>query len=64
MRHLAGLDEAGTMMKNGCTVYTDGSPLSFSDWRKETETETGHQMQRSQEDQKMDYQSYVNRCKG
>ena len=64
MRHLAGLDEAGTKTVNGCTVYSDGSPLSFLDWREATETETGHQMKRSPEDQKMDYQSYVNRCKG
>tara|TARA_Y100000389_G_scaffold179430_1_gene193465 strand:- start:1739 stop:3601 length:1863 start_codon:yes stop_codon:yes gene_type:complete len=55
--------EAGTKTVNGCTVYTDGSPLSFADWRKETEMETGSPMKRSAEDQKMDYQSYVNRCK-
>ena len=64
MRHLAGLDEAGTMMKNGCTVYSDGSPLSFSDWRKELEMETGQPMKRSQEDQEIDYKSYLRRCKG
>ena len=64
MRHLAGLDEAGTMMKNGCTVYSDGSPLSFSDWRKELEMETGQPMKRSQEDQETDYKLYLRRCKG
>jgi hypothetical protein len=55
--------EASTKTVNGCTVYSDGSPLSFSDWRKETEMETGHPMKRSAEDQQMDYNSYVNRCK-
>ena len=64
MRHLAGLDEAGTMMKNGCTVYSDGSPLSFSDWRKETEMEIGHPMNRSAEEQDRNYEEYKERCKG
>ncbi len=63
LRKLSGLDEAGTKTKNGCTVYDDGSPLSFADWRKETEMETGQPMKRSAEDQQMDYTSYVNRCK-
>ncbi|MDA8897710.1 hypothetical protein N9I83_01625 [bacterium] len=56
------IDEAATMTKNGCTVYTDGSPLSFSDWRSETERETGHPMKRSPEDQKLAYTQYVRRC--
>ena len=55
--------EAGTKTVNGCTVYRDGSPLNFADWRKETEMETGQPMKRSADDQQMDYQSYVNRCK-
>ncbi len=64
MRHLAGLEESGTKMVNGCTVYSDGSPLSFADWRKEVEMEKGQPMKRPPEEQKMDYQSYLNRCKG
>lgn len=63
LRKLSGLEEAGTMMKNGCTVYTDGSPLSFADWRKETEMETGSPMKRSADDQQMDYKDYLSRCK-
>ena len=55
--------EASTKTVNGCTVYSDGRPLNFADWRKETEMETGRPMKRSAEDQKMDYRSYVNRCK-
>ena len=57
-----GIEEAGTKTINGCTVYSDGSPLSFSDWKSEVERETGRPMKRPAEDQKMDYQSYVNRC--
>lgn len=56
------MDEAATTTRNGCTVYSDGRPLSFVDWRSETERETGHPMTRSAEDQKMAYQSYLNRC--
>jgi|TARA_R110001592_G_scaffold203005_3_gene452716 hypothetical protein len=56
------MDEAATMTRNGCTVYSDGSPLSFSDWRSETERETGHPMKRSPEDQKLAYTQYVRRC--
>jgi hypothetical protein len=56
------MEEAATKTVNGCTVYSDGSPLSFADWRKEVEMETGHPMRRSAEDQKMDYRSYLNRC--
>ena len=57
------LEEAETKMQNGCTVYNDGSPLSFADWRSETESETGHSMQRSAEEQKHSYKKYVSRCK-
>jgi hypothetical protein len=64
LRKLSGLEETGTKMVNGMTVYNDGSPLSFSDWRSETERETGHPMKRSPEDQERDYDSYVNRVKG
>ena len=64
MRELAGIEEAETKMVNGNTVYSDGRPLSFADWRKEVEMETGQPMKRSAEDQEMDYQSYLNRCKG
>ena len=56
------MDEAATMTRNGCTVYSDGSPLSFVDWRSETERETGHPMKRSPEDQKLAYTQYVRRC--
>jgi len=56
------MEEAATTTKNGCTVYSDGSPLNFADWRKEVEMETGRPMKRSAEDQKMDYRSYLNRC--
>ena len=56
------MEEAATTTKNGCTVYSDGRPLNFADWRKETEMETGRPMKRSAEDQKMAYTSYLNRC--
>ena len=57
------LEEAETKMLSGCTVYSDGSPLSFADWRSETESETGHAMERSAEEQKSNYESYLKRCK-
>jgi len=63
LRKLSGLDEQSTKTVNGMTVMSDGSPLSFSDWRSETERETGRQMKRSPEDQKRDYNMYLNRCK-
>jgi hypothetical protein len=57
------LEEAETKMLSGCTVYSDGSPLSFADWRSETESETGHAMERSAEEQKSNYESYLKRCR-
>ena len=67
MRHLAGLDleeEDRVKTVDGQTVMDDGRPLSFADWRSETESETGKPMKRSPEDQERDYDSYVNRVKG
>ena len=62
LRKLSGLEEQSTKTVNGMTVMSDGSPLSFSDWRSETERETGHPMKRPPEEQKRDYQMYLNRC--
>ena len=62
LRKLSGLEEQSTKTVNGMTVMSDGSPLSFADWRSETERETGHQMKRPPEEQKRDYQMYLNRC--
>ena len=63
LRKLSGLEEQSTKTVNGMTVMSDGSPLSFSDWRSETEREVGRPLQRSAEDQKMAYDAYINRCK-
>ena len=56
-------NEARTKMRDGCTVYSDGTPLNFGDWRSENESETGERDQRSQEDIEDAYKSYVRRCK-
>lgn len=62
LRKLSGLEETGTKTVNGVLVYSDGSPLNFSDWRSETERETGQQDKRSKEELKDAYQEYLNRC--
>ena len=54
--------EATTITKNGNTVMADGRPLSFADWRSEVEKESGHPMQRSPEEQKQGYASYLKRA--
>jgi hypothetical protein len=42
---------------------SDGSPLSFADWRSESESETGKKDERSKEDIEDAYKAYVRRCK-
>lgn len=54
--------EASTKTVNGCTVYSDGRPLNFADWRKETEMEVGRPMF-DKVVQTMAYDAYINRCK-
>ena len=57
------MEEAATKTVNGCTVYSDGSPLNFADWRKEVEMEIGRPMTRSKELQDKNYDEYKERCK-
>ena len=53
----------GTKTVGGNTVMSDGSPLSFADWRSESESETGKKDERSKEDIEDAYKAYVRRCK-
>ena len=56
-------NEANTKTVGGNTVMSDGSPLSFADWRSESESETGKKDERSKEDIEDAYKAYVRRCK-
>jgi len=53
----------GTKTVGGNTVMSDGRPLSFADWRSESEGETGKQDKRSKEELEDAYKAYVRRCK-
>ena len=55
--------EAQTKTVGGNTVMGDGSPMSFADWRSESESETGEKDKRSKEDLEDAYKAYVRRCK-
>jgi len=55
--------EAQTKTVGGNTVMSDGSPMSFADWRSESESETGEKDKRSKEDLEDAYKAYVRRCK-
>jgi hypothetical protein len=53
----------GTKTVGGNTVMSDGKPLSFADWRSESEGETGKQDKRPKEELEDAYKAYVRRCK-
>ena len=55
--------EEKTKNIGGNTVMSDGSPLSFADWRSESESETQKKDERSKEDLEDAYKAYVRRCK-
>ena len=55
--------EAHTKTVSGNTVMSDGSPMSFADWRSESEGETGKKDERSKEELEDAYKAYVRRCK-
>lgn len=55
--------EAHTKTVGGNTVMSDGSPMSFADWRSELESETQKKDERSKEDLEDAYKAYVRRCK-
>jgi hypothetical protein len=57
------IGEAHTKTVSGNTVMSDGSPMSFADWRSESEGETGKKDERSKEDIEDAYKAYVRRCK-
>ena len=55
--------EGQTKTVGGNTVMSDGRPLTFADWRSESEGETGEKDERSKEDLEDAYKAYVRRCK-